>query len=252
MKKIIKKIIHSNKILFNFYYNCIWRPPKNSYMEILNNYSKKNRKKNIRFIQIGANDGEIDDPINRFIKRDKWSGILIEPQKTIFKRLKKNYVGYPGLIFENCAVSEKREQKKLYKLKFTDSRWASGLSSFDKKLIELMIEAGYIERNAKKDNIELPESKEDYITFDIVECYTLEDIIVRNNFHNPDLIILDVEGYEEKIIESIDYDLISPKIIIYENTRMNEESRKNIEKKLSKYNYVFFNDISDTLAYKKK
>ena len=41
------------------------------------------RKKEIFFIQIGANDGKSTDPLYRFVTELGWSGILVEPQPNV-------------------------------------------------------------------------------------------------------------------------------------------------------------------------
>ena len=81
---------------------------------IVETYSKKNP--NFFFIQIGANDGVMSDPLNKFVRKFKWKGILIEPQKKEFIKLKKNYNDCDGLIFENLAISDKEGNIDLYKL----------------------------------------------------------------------------------------------------------------------------------------
>ena len=70
--------------LYLFFYKYLYRPPKNSLSEFLDKYSKKNAP--LTFLQIGANDGFIYDPIQKFIKRDNWKGIMLEPQPIVFKQ----------------------------------------------------------------------------------------------------------------------------------------------------------------------
>ena len=50
------------------YYRYIYKPSSGSLAEFIDRYSKE--KKSITFLQIGANDGFIYDPIHKFIKRD--------------------------------------------------------------------------------------------------------------------------------------------------------------------------------------
>src|SRR5579863_6851588 len=45
----------------------------------------------VRYVEVGANDGVIADPVFPWIEKHRLQGILIEPQKDIFNRLKKNY-----------------------------------------------------------------------------------------------------------------------------------------------------------------
>lgn len=33
----------------------------------------------VRFVQVGANDGVMADPVRRFLEYERWSGVMIEP-----------------------------------------------------------------------------------------------------------------------------------------------------------------------------
>ena len=45
---------------------------------------------NIKFIQVGSNDGIQNDPLRKYIlNKDTWSGLLIEPVPNIFLNLEK-------------------------------------------------------------------------------------------------------------------------------------------------------------------
>ena len=76
---MLRRIVFKYDTLFNLYYRYFYKP-KDVLSSFLNNLSKSKKGK-IFFIQIGANDGQWNDPIYKFIRRDRWSGILIEPQK---------------------------------------------------------------------------------------------------------------------------------------------------------------------------
>ena len=39
------------------------------------------------FVQIGAHDGIMHDPLHKFLSKNEWSGILVEPQKDAFSLL---------------------------------------------------------------------------------------------------------------------------------------------------------------------
>ena len=73
-----------------------------SFQNLMRNYSAK--VDHVFFIQVGANDGVINDPLHPLVKSLKWQGILIEPQQRVFKdRLLKVYQDIPGLAFENVG-----------------------------------------------------------------------------------------------------------------------------------------------------
>ena len=38
------------------------------------------------FVQVGAHDGVMHDPLRKFILNNNWQGILIEPQKDMLEK----------------------------------------------------------------------------------------------------------------------------------------------------------------------
>ena len=79
---------------------------------------------NIRFIQVGANDGFRGDPIRRMVQKYNWSGILIEPLPDIYEKLKENYKDQEGLIFENAAIHRSKKEVVMFRYR-KDSRVSS-------------------------------------------------------------------------------------------------------------------------------
>jgi len=82
---------------------------------IVSSFSR--RTQNFFFIQIGAHDGRKDDPIYELVQRNRWSGILVEPQPDVFQRLKENYAGFSGLAFEQAAIVAEGTCMPLYRVK---------------------------------------------------------------------------------------------------------------------------------------
>src|SRR5579859_5236379 len=60
-------------------------------------------------VQIGANDGITSDPVFDFIKRYRWSGLLVEPLPDIFARLRDNYREARNVILVNSAIGPAKD-----------------------------------------------------------------------------------------------------------------------------------------------
>ena len=163
-----------------------------------------------------------NDPIYKFIRRDRWGGILIEPQKIIFDLLSNNYKKQSNLFFENVAIDSTEGEKSLYKISFSNSSWAGGISSFIKNDIVKLIEAGYVERMAKDESIILPANKEEWICEEKVKVTTLKSLIPKYKVKKINLILIDTEGYDFEIIKTIPFEFIEPDVIIYEHSHFNE------------------------------
>ena len=172
MKKIIKNIIFSNNLLFKLYCRYFWYPRNGSIEYFFMKYAKYKPF----FIQVGANDGKVADPFYRFVKGFQWEGIFVEPQKYVFKeKLLSNYKKDKNIIFENSAIYKETKSKFLYKISFSDSRWATGLSTFYEEQLKKSISSGYVERKANEFNEKLPQKLDEYITAEKVNCITFDD-----------------------------------------------------------------------------
>jgi FkbM family methyltransferase len=120
------------------------------------------------FIQIGANDGVYADPIRSYVVQHRWRGILVEPSQEMFQRLVKNYEGYP-LQFENKAITDKSGQKVVMRK-----------HPQDQGQISLM-------HNSNGES-------------ETVETITLYDLYRDRQVSGVDLLQVDAEGYDAKIV----------------------------------------------------
>lgn len=83
---LIENFLFSSKLLIRL---RKWRnPPVFPSADHLLEYFAQNNPTPF-FIQIGANKGQLRDPIYGYIILKQWAGILVEPQKKSFDQLKK-------------------------------------------------------------------------------------------------------------------------------------------------------------------
>ena len=190
------------------------------------------------FIQIGANDGVIYDPIYQFVRQYNWSGILVEPVPCYFNRLLMNYQGNPNLHFENVAISDKDEQRDFYRvqegLDFLPE-WCNGLGTF--KLDVLLTHKWAIP------------NLEDYVVKEIVECLSLDSLLKKYAVNKIDLLLIDTEGYDYQVLRQLDLDFIRPNFLLYEHQYISQEKRLICENRLEQAGYKFSNHMGNTLAY---
>ena len=58
----------------------------------------------IRFIQVGANDGVRFDDLFFIVTNNRWQGLVIEPLPTMYARLVSNYQDHKSIIPINIAI----------------------------------------------------------------------------------------------------------------------------------------------------
>jgi len=252
MKNILKKLRHKlsskNNPIFIGFYKYIYSPPKNSLPELLDHLSKLSHQ--ITVIQIGANDGITNDPIHKFIKRDNWNGILLEPQKGLLAALQKLYAKNQGIKIMNAALGSEDGFSNLYKVGFSNARWATGLATFNKALLENSIENGHIKKYATLNNIKIPTDKNKQIIKEKIQVISTDSLLKSNAISHLDLLQIDAEGYDYELIKLFLQNSfkIKPRVIIYEHCHLSEEDHEKCKRYLINNNYITKQFCGDTAA----
>jgi FkbM family methyltransferase len=163
--------------------------------------------KTLTLLQIGANDGIMNDPVYQFnvANKDFVSGFVLEPLPDMFERLAENYRHCPGIKPVNLAIHATQSEMVLHRVKPERAAevpaFARGIASFD---------AGHWKKTTLVPNAELMEQVK-------VRCVSFADFIKTNAIDKLDLLLLDTEGYDYEILMSTDFKHIKPKIIRFEH-----------------------------------
>ena len=208
---------------------------------------QKNILKNLKptdavfFVQVGSNDGIQGDPLHEIIIANKhWRGIFIEPVGFLFERLKQNYENADRFIFEKKAIAPNRGVIDFYyvsekaKAELGDAlpNWYDQLGSFDKNHILKHLD-GILEP---------------YIISEGINTSPLQDIFDKHKVTNVDLIHIDAEGYDFKVLSTIDFSRYKPSVILYEHKHLSDVDRKSAESLLKQNGYSCIQYAEDTLA----
>lgn len=241
----------NNNPIFLGFYKYFYNPKEGSLSGFLNAYSLS--KKVFTVIQIGANDGITHDPIHKFIKRDNWRGVLLEPQSGVFNQyLKKIYAKNKGIVTLCAAIGEEDGSQPIYKVGFSDMRWATGLTSFSKEKIESAFESGIVEVNCSKFGIEIPTDQSKWISEEEVEVISPKTLLKKFEIGKIDLLQIDAEGYDLEVIRIFDIESTKPEAIIFENVGLEENDYQTYLKKLNDAGYNTRKFGPNTLALKKE
>ena len=90
-----------------------------------------------RFVQIGANDGMLEDPLREFILANRWRGVLVEPVPYLFERLQRTYRDIDRVSLENVAIADREGSMPFYYVRESSGDptvpvWHAGLGSFSR------------------------------------------------------------------------------------------------------------------------
>ena len=206
---------------------------------------KNNNINNFDLVVIGAHHGYW---LESEVKKCSGKILLIEPVIYNFNQLKNKFKNHKNIIFENIAINDKNEVKDFYyvlessviKLK---KHWASGIGSFSKDHI--------LKHKTKR--FQITESDIKHVT---IKTITFNNLITKYQIKFINKIIIDTEGFDYKIIKSINFKNIIIKEIMFEKKHL--DSTFQIGNKLGKIkellkneSYEFFDlDAENVLAKK--
>ena len=166
------------------------------------------------------------------------------------EQLKKNYLNISGLLFENVAIAPKSGDRTLFKVAFSDARWATGLSSLRKANLEKAVANGYIEKCALAAGERLPKDPNLWISEETVMCFTLEEILKKNHISSVDCLVIDTEGYDYEILKAVDIGEINPNLICYEHKHLSDSEQSELVSILEGFHYSVFSNEGDTVAHR--
>ena len=193
------------------------------------------------FMIIGAMDGITHDNFINKIKHRKLNLLIfVEPVKYYFDLLKINASILDGNIyFENLAISDDFENLDIVSLnpEFKDSypSWYDGCSC--------VIENGILS------NKHINFINESHRMITKSKTYTISYLLEKYDIKKLDYLQIDTEGYDERILNSINFESLKIKFLRFE--RWYGETEKKYIEKMEKIGYIHFYDGIDTLLVEK-
>lgn len=246
-RKLLREQYASGNFLLRYYLKSIWKPKAGGLEAILEGEMKN--LSDVFFIQVGANDGLINDPLLRLIHRDHWKGIMIEPQTKVFREeLSPLYRSYPDIILLNAAISNHPGKQLLYTVSFSTQRWATGIAGFVRSSLDEKVRNGYIKKCALKYGDRLPANESEYIVGQDVSCITFQDILAKYEIPKVDLLQIDTEGFDFEIIKMFPFYILKPGVISFENENLSEADYKACKEFLTSQGYALKESGRDTIA----
>ena len=189
-------------------------------------------KKNIKIIQIGANDGK--DLLNQFNNdySDNINYVGIEPQQEPFNKLKETYKNFNNFILlQECVGIEGKSSFYYFNEKYKNMRdnFSDGTHS--------LVKENLIKR-LKKFNLD----PDIYINKYDVQVNPLTNIFQKyklnmSEFKNLDLLQIDAEGYDDEVIYNSSIDFLKPKFINFEYKNLTKLKFENLIKYLERNFY---------------
>jgi len=167
-------------------------------------------KTNGVFVEVGALDGYGASNTWFFEKERNWSGLLIEPNPIEFNKMENNQ--RPLSYKENCAISDVEMDINFLSI--------GGPCNVLSGIVEF-----YNPQHMNRIDRELdmyksyPEGHELHSTREVIKMKSvkLQTLFDKYKMTDIDLISIDVEGAELKVLESIDFDKVNINCFLIEN-----------------------------------
>lgn len=192
------------------------------------------------FVQIGSNDGCKNDPLNKLVKKLSWAGILVEPDPDNFKKLSKNYQEQKGLLLENSGIGPVEGSLSFFKLdniNQSDPDWYDQIGTFDESTFDK--------------NIAVVDGLEKRKIVMKIPVITFESLLTKHGLDHIGLLHTDTEGFDFRIIMSIDLTKHQFKAILFEAEWMTQYEYKLIVNHLRACGYSFYRHGVDLLGIKR-
>jgi FkbM family methyltransferase len=186
------------------------------------------------FVQIGANNGISVDPMSPYILKHHWRGLLVEPHPTAFSQLVEHYRAEPQLVFENAAIAEHDGMTILYSPKHRAGTGDLTLaSSFDRAAV------ARISRHHRTEVEELS-----------VPALTIQSLLAKHGVRSIDLVQIDAEGFDDRIVAMFSRSGILPAIFHFEIGSLPLERYRTCLDLLAELGYRIATVGLDAVAYR--
>lgn len=192
------------------------------------------------FLQIGANDGYMSDPLNLAIFRYGLRGSFVEPQPNYFRELQNTYRDLRGLRFVQNAIANAPGRMTMFSLDCSSGKlpgWARGVGTLSAEQI-------------RKFGDQIPDI-ESHIRSQEVACCTVAELLGELDERDPDIVVVDAEGFDHAILSQFDFSQLTTKLVIYETESMEEGDIAALAAIFERSGFVLFAAGQDTVAIRK-
>jgi FkbM family methyltransferase len=195
------------------------------------------------FIQIGANDGLTFDPLREILLLPgvHWSGLLVEPVAHLYAQLRERCLPFPDLQTERAAIGETDGSARIFRVetKPGDPIWLEHLASFDREILRRTAAA-------------LPDVEE-RIVGETVPCLRVETLLRNHAIEHTDLLVIDTEGWDWRVLRQFDLGRLRPWLILVEHQHLTDEEKRATYEALARGGYEWAETPEgDTIAWRLK
>lgn len=164
------------------------------------------------FVEVGAFNG-FNWSATHALAKLGWGGLLFEPQRKYYNECRSLYANNPRIAVENCAILDYNGKTKLY--------LGGSLSTTSEERVEVYQDVWW----AKSSRLSYDRHVE-------VPAYTLDHMLNKHSIPDDfEVLVIDVEGAETKVLEGFNIDRYMPKIVMIETHEELDDERLSVTAK---------------------
>lgn len=156
-------------------------------------------------LDCGANDGITLSNSYALIETG-WSGIMIEPSESVFKKLQSVHKYNEKIVCFNCAILDKEGE-----MDFFES--GSHLSPDDFSLLSTL----------KKTEVDKWRGSGTNFNEKKVQAITFKTLLEKSPYKKFDFITIDIEGYDFELLSQIDLNEVGCKLLCIETNSLEDD-----------------------------
>ncbi|MEX2283311.1 MAG: FkbM family methyltransferase [Gemmatimonadota bacterium] len=191
----------------------------------------------IRFLQLGANDGT--GFLEPFLRLGHWTGVLVEPVPYLFARLDRRYGSNSRLALEHAAVATDRTKRPFhyFAIGTTGLDGADQLGSFSYERVRAHCRGRPL--------------LEASIVTEEISAVTLPELFRKHALAPLHLLQMDLEGYDYEVLRSLDLANDGAVLILYEHCLLKPADQEAARQLLHRSGYDTLVIGQDTAALRR-
>jgi FkbM family methyltransferase len=148
----------------------------------------------LRLIQIGANDGQAEDPVLRSISEGLVDAVLVEPLPHLCDVLRTRHAGNPRVTVEQCAVAESGGEMPFHHFEDNLGTDLTVYSSLDLGRMEALLKTMNANAAARGS------AQKVRLVSETVAVKTIDEIRRGKGWSGLDVLVIDAEGLDGELV----------------------------------------------------
>lgn len=179
------------------------------------------------FVQVGACEGAIGDPLGYFMRVAGWRGILVEPVPYLAERIRANCSDLPGVVLEEAAIAPEEGERVFHYV-------APGSGDVRPEIYKTL---GSFRRENLERHARYLADFEERVISKPVRCLPLDALCRKHGIERLDLLFCDAEGYDDVVLRTLDLARTPPRLLVWEHQHLSPEDAAACRQRLADAGY---------------